>query len=188
MKKLFNVVSTVLICLVFLNGCELSKEHVNKIRKDVDAHRLVASLRKDSLFKKFNGYGVTPRDEYYNIYIFSIGKNPNISYWLKYDPRGPEYFDIDKLEREKNLLLIKKLYPTDYLEKEKFYLQKAFELITILKRLDIKWANAEFGKFQCSFNDSSRLMYVKKSDILDSSFYRFHKNIKWIDSNFVTYN
>ncbi len=63
-------------------------------------------------------------------------------------------------------------------------MKKAFELISILKKLDIRWAGAPFGEFNCSFNDSSRLSYIKNRDNLDSSFYRFYKEYEWIDISY----
>ena len=162
---------------------QLSKNN----RKNTDAYTLVKELRKDNVFHKFDGFGVTPRDEASNIYIFWRDEAPRIEYWINYDPKGYKYFKIDEDQLEKNLSIIKQTDSINYNILNQEYLSKAYELISIMKKLNIEKVNASFGKFYCSFNDSSRLMYLENSNTLDSTFYRTYKDYKWIDKNFLLY-
>lgn len=181
MKRLLFFIIPILLINYYFVGCEFN------YRKNTDAYSLVKALRQNNLYTKFNGFSVTPRDEATNLYIFWRDEKPKIEYWLKYDSRGPEYFYIDENQVEENISIIKEFDSIDYNKRNDEYLTKAFELISILKRLDIRWAGAPYGKFNCSFNDSTRLSYIEKGVGLDSSFYRSHKEYEWIDSNFITY-
>lgn len=167
----------VLIFSLLLLSCN------SDVRKDIDPKTLVSQLRKDSLIYEFKGYGVTPRDERSGIYLIDRAKEFGIYHWVKYSPKGTKFLMFYNSYTNKDSVEIK-LTKTDSLE----ILKKAHELIGILKKCELRWAGCEFGRFDCSFNDSTRMTYVENKNKLDSNFYRFHKNLNWIDSNFVTYN
>jgi hypothetical protein len=176
-KKYLIVTLLLLLC-----GCEFENNYNNPIRKNIDPSALVSALKKDSLFYSFKGYGVRPRDERSGTYLVSREKEKHIYHWVKYNPIKTKfmtyynfYFNDDSV----------KIYLTESDSIE--ILNKAHELIGVLKKCELRWAGWEFGRFDCSFNDSTRMTYVEDKSELDSNFYRFHKNLNWIDSNFVTY-
>jgi len=175
MRKLIINIS-VLILALLLFSCN------SDIRKDIDPKTLVSRLRKDSLFYAFKGYGVTPRDESSGIYLITRGKDFGVYHWVKYNPNGTKFLKFYSSYTIKDSVEIK-LTKADSLE----ILSKAHQLIGILKKCELRWAGCVFGRFDCSFNDSTRMTYVKNKDELDSSFYRFHKKLNWVDSNFVSY-
>ena len=164
-------------------GCNSDEGDLSPIRKNTTPEILVKALRKDSLFKEFNGYSITPRDERSNIYLVSRNKEFRIYHWIKNTSNGAQYLQFHKTYKDDKNNIVKQLTPYDSLE----ILNKAHQLIDILKKLNLRWVNGEFGKFDCSFNDSTRMIYVQNKNKLDSTFYKFHKNLRWIDSNFVTY-
>ena len=186
-SDLINI-ALILGFLLLLNGCDFSKEHLSKIRKDTDVETLVAELTKDSLYKTFEGFTITPRSWYHNVFLFFREEEPKIFYWLTYDSRGVDFFKIEKNEIEGNTKLIMEYDSSNYLQLERDYLQKAYELISIMKELNIRSAIGDRWHFSFSFNDSSNLTYIKEPDKLDTTFFRLYKNVKWLDSNFVTYD
>jgi hypothetical protein len=163
------IILLVLFLSLIIFSCNSEEDYISPIRKSINPKTLVAELRKDSIFYAFKGYGVTPRDERFNIYLIDRAKDFSIYHWVKYNPNGTS-IEI-KLTKEDSLEI----------------LNKAQELISILKKCELRWAGWEFGRFNCSFNDSTRMTYIKNKNELDSRFYKFHKNLQWIDSNFVTY-
>jgi hypothetical protein len=146
-----------------------------------DPNSLAAALEKDSLFKKFDGYAVLPRD--LNIYFF-MGREPFAGYYLTYDSRGAEYMTFAQHYNHYQDS-IKIVDSVTYLKKNKLYMEKAYELITIMKSLKMYWVNSQ-GTFECLFNDSLRLRYYPDTDsiTLDP---RIFENIKRIDRNFICY-
>jgi len=167
---------------LLLVSCNCNDNNLSPVRKDIEPKTLVAKLRKDNLFYSFNGYGVTPRDERSGIYLITRGKEFLVYHWVQYNPNGTKFLKFYNSYINKDSVEIK-LSILDSL----VILKKAHELIGILKKCELRGAGCEFGKFDCSFNDSSRMTYVKDKSELDSNFYRFHKNLNWVDSNFVTY-
>jgi len=179
MNRIILILGIVILVIV---GCDTENYYFGPVRKDVDAKELVSGLRKDSLFYSFKGYGVTPRDERFGIYLVSREKEKGIYHWVKFNPNGTKFKTFYKSYINDDSVLVK-LSNEDSLE----ILSKAHELISICKRLELRWAGWEFGRFDCYFNDSTRMTYVEDKTKLDSNFYRFHKNLNWIDSNFATY-
>lgn len=156
---------------------------VFNVRKNVEPKSLVSALRKDSLFTKFRGYSVTPRDESGGIYLINRAKDPPSQWhWVKYHPQKTKYTTYYSSYVNEDSIIVN-FTTQDSLE----ILNKAHELIGILKDLHMRWAGWGSWTFNCYFNDSTRMTYVKNKNELDSDFYRFHKNLNWIDSNFVTY-
>ncbi|MCB9211767.1 MAG: hypothetical protein H6609_20590 [Ignavibacteriales bacterium] len=138
---------------------------MSKIRKDTDVHTLYKELSKDSLFKVFEGFSVTPRSWYDNVFIFFRNDDPKVFYWLTYDARGPEHFKIDKVEKESNRKLIMEHDSINFMQIEENYFKKAFELISIMKKLQIRSAIGDSWHFRFSFNDSSNLAYFNEPKI-----------------------
>ena len=167
--KLFAI----FIILIALLGCVIQHE--------TTAEHLVAELRKDNLYQKFEGYGVTPRDE--NIYLFSRSKEPGIYHWINYSKNGTQIVDFNKLITDSSNDTIAIFNTDDSLN----ILKKSYELITILKDLNIRWGSGEKGYFQFLFNDSVRLTYVENRNDLDSSFYQLRDSLRWIDDNFAVH-
>ncbi len=187
--KIHQIKSIIIFILLYVMfGCEFSDEHLAKIRKDTNAETLVKELSKDSLFKSFEGFTITPRSWYDNIFIFFRNEDPKIFYWLTYSPKGVDYFKISKSELEQNRKIIMEYDSLNYLSLEREYLEKAYRLISVVKKLNIRVATGDSWHYGFSYNDSSHLIYVKEPLELDSMFYRLHKNINWIDNHFATYD
>jgi hypothetical protein len=130
----------------------------------------------------FKGFGVTPRDERTGIYLVSREKEKGLYHWVNFIPSGTKYSMFFNSYMNDDSVLVK-LTNKDSLE----ILNKAHQLIGICKKLELRWAGWEFGRFDCYFNDSTRMTYVENKNLLDINFYRSHKNLNWIDSNYVTY-
>ncbi len=165
-----------------LIGCETQNNYLSPIRKNIEPKELVSKLRNGDLFYKIKGYGIRPRDERFGVYLISREEDKGIIHWVNYNPNGTKYSKFHDSYINEDSILVK---ITD--EDKSKILKKANELVGILKDLDIRWAVWEFGRFDCYFNDSTRMTYVENESKLDSTFYRYHKNLNWIDSNFVTY-
>jgi hypothetical protein len=165
------VLSIALIIIFF--GCDFIPR-----RKNINPDTLVTSLRRDDLFRSFDGYGVTTRDEASNIYFVRGEKEFGITQMIEYSPKATKYIHFQETSDSINYL-----GSEDSLE----ILNKSYELITILKELNLRWASGELGQFACSFNDSTKLIYVENRENLDSSFYEFRDSLRWIDNNFAVY-
>ena len=183
-KMMYKIIKIFLVLFLSLimYSCNSEEDYISPIRKNINPKTLVAELRKDSIFYAFKGYGVTPRDERFNIYLIDRAKDFGVYHWVKFNPNGTKYLKFYNSYLNKDCIEIQ-LTKEDSLE----ILNKAQELISILKKCELRWAGWEFGRFNCSFNDSTRMIYIKNKNELDSRFYRFHKNLHWIDSNFVIY-
>lgn len=181
MKNIIVIIITVVL-IVIPFGCKNDNTYISPIRKDIEPKELVNLLREDSLMYSFKGYGVRPRDERFGVYLVSRERDKGIYHWVEYHPEGTKFSTYYNSYINDDSLLVK-LTTKDSLE----ILNKAHELIGVLKRLELRWAGWEFGRFDCYFNDSTRMTYVENKSELDSDFYRFHTNLNWLDSNFVTY-
>ena len=171
------------LLLLFQFGCEFENKYISPVRKNIEPSVLVSALRKDSVFYEFKGYGIRPRDERSGAYLVSREKDKGIYHWVKYNPIKTKFMTYFNSYINDDSV---KIYLTENDSIE--ILNKAHELIGILKKCELRWAGWEYGRFYCSFNDSTRMTFVEDKSELDSTFCRFHKNINWVDDNFVTYD
>ena len=182
-NQLLKILFFSIFLIILGMSCKSKEEYISPVRKNVDPNFLVSELLKDSLFYKFKGYSITPRNERLGIYLINRAKDPETEWhWVKYHPNKSKFITYYNSYLNEDSVVVK-LTSSDSLE----ILNKAHELIGILKDLHMRWAGWDENSFECYFNDSTRMTYVKNKSELDSNFYRFYRNLNWIDSNFVTY-
>lgn len=178
MKKIL-----IITILFFTIGLQISGCKIN-YRKNTNAYTLVRTLSKDSLYTRFYGYSIFERVKALNYYYFWREQPPKIAYWLIYNKKGPDYFEIKADNLQENLSILKQFDSVNYLKLHKEYMAKAYELIGIMRELEIGVVGAAGHSFSCNFNDSSHLSYIPNGYSINLSYY---KNYKWIGNNFVLY-
>jgi hypothetical protein len=147
----------------------------------IEPTQLALSLEKDSLYKKFDGYVLSPRSG--DVYIF-LSQDPFVDYFIEYDSRGPSYISIgptythyqDSIRQVDSVL---------FHQRNEYYIGKAYELITIMKSFGIEAVNS-VATFDCKINDSLNLRYYPdtSSHILDPHIFIDQKRI---DKYFIVY-
>ena len=170
MKALWTFIPCLALFGILLSACERPIGTTRE--KPVDIDTLVASLEKDSLFRRFDGYLISPRGV--NSYLFE-GPDSAAFYWVTYDSRGPNYMRI----RPGTWIQIDSQSRLDSCR------DKAYELITIMKRLGIQVINSQKG-FVCGIDDSLSLIHHPDTSAIELD-PRFFEDQRRVNKDFVVY-